>query len=246
MPILAAVDEVGGFDDLPPYEPSLAGWIVVFSVVCLVLTLIGGLFYLWSEQRKNSEARRPWLPAVIGIPGLAVVAVGVLLLVLDAYRSEVARFEALPRLETAGSAGAGDSTLLRLAGDSLSEVRLAVAANPSAPSAALTQLAIDGSGQIRSAVADNPAVPPEALLHLAQDRDPETRATVAANPSTPAEALWALAADHDTTVRMCVGTNSSAPTALLEQLAGDPDPRVRLAVIRNPASTKALLDIAGA
>ena len=246
MRLIAIAGLLADTATVPPGPPALAPYIVGIFASWTMALIVGCLLLLWSGDRRKEGRRLSWLPGTIGVSLGASCAVAITMATLGDRDEAIARYEAMPRVETGSNPTAGRATLAHLAGDQLSDVRGAVAANPAAPAEALLLLAGDPSDMVRSEVAANASAPAGALLQLASDHNSEIRATVAAAAATPKEAFWLLAADDNTTVRQCVGSNPAAPVAVLVMLAGDPDPRIRLAVTRNPAATTDVLSAAAA
>ena len=149
------------------------------------------------------------------------------------------------RRGVAQNAGTPDDLLLKLCGDSDSDVKDIAKKQMQdrrLSDDTVAAMLCDKSPDVRCLVAGNRHTPAGQMKAMLKDPHPTVRLSIAWNPMASTEVIAALLDDENETVREQGLGHSNAPQHALEKAVNDSDPRVRSAVARNQSSPIELLE----
>lgn len=134
-----------------------------------------------------------------------------------------------------------DDAEATMLGDKSPEVRRLVAGNLHTPVAQLKVMLKDPHPTVRLSIAWNPMAPTEVIGALLEDENETVKAQGLGHPNAPQLALEKAVYDSNPSFRSAVARNQSSPIKLLEKLAEDPVLDVRVALLENRNLTLGLL-----
>jgi len=135
----------------------------------------------------------------------------------------------------------GDDAIATMLGDKSPEVRRLVAGNRHTPVAQMKAMLKDPHPTVRLSIAWNPMASTEVIAALLDDENETVRGQALGHPNAPQLALEKAVNDSDPSFRSAVARNQSSPIKLLERLAEDPVLAVRVALLENRNLTLGLL-----
>lgn len=134
-----------------------------------------------------------------------------------------------------------DAAVATMLADKSPEVRRLVAGNRHTSVARLKAMLKDPHPTVRLSIAWNPMASTEVIAALLNDENETVSAQALGHPNAPQLALEKAVNDSDPSFRSAVARNQSSPIKLLERLAEDPVLDVRVALLENRSLTLGLL-----